>query len=74
MSFVLSHGLSECVAPSGLMGAHPITVTEPYMHVVFYDDRTGEDTNQYYSLPVEEEVMGVFPEICQPLGSALLEK
>lgn len=41
--------LTDCVLPldADLMGAHPIIVVEPYIHVVFNDNRTGEDEIYY---------------------------
>lgn len=41
--------LSDCVLPLGydLMGAHPIVATAQYIHVVFNDDRTGENEIYY---------------------------
>jgi hypothetical protein len=41
--------LSDCVLPLGydLMGAHPIVATAQYIHVVFNDNRTGENEIYY---------------------------
>jgi hypothetical protein len=39
--------LSQCIAPLDLMGAHPMMVADPYIHVVFNDNRTGENEIYY---------------------------
>ena len=41
--------LTNCILPLGadVMGAHPFLVVEPYIHVVFNHDQTGENEIYY---------------------------